>query len=103
MYNSPVETIISKMQMQQDGEIFRAVQEIGINVDKDELLKALRYDRGQYDKGYKDGIKEFAVRPKTRTTTHDFGDHFHALVLSSAFIDNLVKEITEESNDQQKT
>lgn len=60
MYNSPIEMIIGNMQMQQEGEIIRAVQEIGVNVDKDELLKALQYDRGQYEKGYKDGIKEFA-------------------------------------------
>ena len=26
-----------------------------VDVDKDELVKALAYDRGQYEKGYKDG------------------------------------------------
>lgn len=26
-----------------------------VNVNKDELVKALAYDRGQYEKGYKDG------------------------------------------------
>lgn len=29
-----------------------------INVDKEELLKALIYDRGQYDKGYEDAMNE---------------------------------------------
>lgn len=38
-----------------------AVQRVGVNVDKDELIKALQYDRGQYDKGYADGYKE-AIR-----------------------------------------
>ena len=38
-----------------DNAVFRAVQEVGIEVDKDELLKALQYDRGQYEKGYSDG------------------------------------------------
>jgi hypothetical protein len=28
---------------------------VGITVDKDELLKALKYDREQYEKGYRDG------------------------------------------------
>lgn len=68
MYKSPIETIIGKMKMQQEGEIFRAVQEVGVNVDKDELIKALQYDRGQYDKGYSDGykdaVKEFTKRLK---------------------------------------
>lgn len=28
-----------------------------VDVDKDELLRALAYDRGQYEKGYKDGYE----------------------------------------------
>ena len=36
-------------------------QAIGYRVDKDELIKALQYDREQYDKGYKDGSKETFV------------------------------------------
>lgn len=35
--------------------IFSAVLKVGITVDKEELIKALRYDRGQYEKGYVDG------------------------------------------------
>ena len=37
-----------------DNEILKAVQNVGVNVDKEELLKALQYDRGQYQKGYDD-------------------------------------------------
>ena len=33
----------------------RVIETYGIEVDKAELLKALAYDRGQYDKGYSDG------------------------------------------------
>lgn len=69
MYKSPIETIIGEMKMQQEGEICRVVQEVGVNVDKDELIKALQYDREQYDKGYSDGykdaVKEFAEKLKT--------------------------------------
>lgn len=36
-------------------------QAIGYRVDKDELIKALQYDREQYDKGYKDGVRETFV------------------------------------------
>ncbi len=96
MYNSPIEMIISNMRMQQDGEIFRAVQEIGVNVDKDELLKALQYDRGQYDKGYNDGIKAFVERLKEFLNR----DTYYAPVLNWLLedIDNLVKEMTEGEN-----
>ena len=31
-------------------------------IDKEELAKALQYDRGQYDKGYEDGRADAAVR-----------------------------------------
>lgn len=57
-YQSPIEIIMSNMQMYMEGEIYKAVQNIGINVDKDELLKALQYDRGQYQKGYADRDSE---------------------------------------------
>ena len=39
-------------------QIFKAVQNVGVNVDRDELIKALRYDRDQYKKGYADRDEE---------------------------------------------
>ena len=30
---------------------------LGVDIDVDELVKALRYDRDQYNQGYKDGAK----------------------------------------------
>jgi hypothetical protein len=55
MYKSPVVIIYGQMQTKLDGDILRAVQSYGINVDKEELIRALQYDRGQYYKGYEDG------------------------------------------------
>ena len=37
----------------------RAVQSYGINVDKDELIRALQYDREQYYKGYADAAPKW--------------------------------------------
>ena len=45
-----------------EGNIIRAVQQQSINVDKHELLRALQYDRGQYKKGYQDGMAD--AKPK---------------------------------------
>ena len=53
-YESPIDIIKTQMRFQMEGEIMRAVQNVGVNVDKDELLRALKYDRQQYEKGYKD-------------------------------------------------
>jgi hypothetical protein len=55
MYRSPIEIIYGQMETQKEGDILRAVQKYGINVDKEELLRALQYDRNQYEKGYADG------------------------------------------------
>lgn len=68
MYESPIEIIQTEMQMQMDEGILKAVQGVGIDVDKEELLKALAYDREQYSKGYKDGMKEFAERLESKYT-----------------------------------
>lgn len=53
-YQSPIEVIQTQMRNQIEGEIYKAVMNVGVNVDKEELLKALKYDREQYQKGYKD-------------------------------------------------
>lgn len=45
-----------QMNMEMENGILKAVQRYNIDVDKEELLKALKYDREQYDKGYQDGL-----------------------------------------------
>lgn len=60
MYKSPIQANYTDPMYEQvrdafDNEVFKAVQAVSIEVDKDELIKALRYDREQYDKGYWDG------------------------------------------------
>lgn len=45
-----------------DGEILKAVQNVGVDVSKDELIKALKYDRGQYQKGYEDGKEDITTQ-----------------------------------------
>lgn len=55
-YKSPIEIIQGEWQMQMEGDVLRAVQNYGINVNKEELEKALAYDRHQYNQGYYDGL-----------------------------------------------
>lgn len=65
MYKSPVEIAREQIKTQIDNEIlFRVTQEVGINIDKDELLKALAYDRQQYEKGYNEAIDDFVAKYK---------------------------------------
>ena len=64
MYEDVIKLIKTNMEMQIEDEIMRAVQRVGVTVDKDELLKALEYDRRQYDKGYSDGRRDAVVHGK---------------------------------------
>ena len=50
--------MVTKFSKEQDELIVRACMNVGVNVDKDELVKALAYDRHQYEKGYVDGHKD---------------------------------------------
>lgn len=64
MYKSPIDIFYGQIETQIEGEIMKAVQKVHINVDKDELLRALQYDRGQYKKGYDDAIAELEAKSK---------------------------------------
>ena len=57
-YESIIKVVAKDVATQLDSEIFKAVQEYAIDIDKDELIKALKYDRDQFCKGYKCGEVE---------------------------------------------
>ena len=61
MYESPITKFMRDIETQireaEDGQLMYEVkQAIGFAVDKQELIKALEYDRDQYNKGYEDGL-----------------------------------------------
>ena len=58
MYESPINMIIQKLYTNLESECMKAVQSYGFDVNKEELAKALKYDREQYEKGYTDGYNE---------------------------------------------
>jgi predicted Zn-dependent protease len=64
-YESPItlmtEKIANDLANKTEGLIMECVQRVGVSVDKDELVRAMNYDRGQYEKGYRDGLND-AVR-----------------------------------------
>ena len=57
MYESPIKVFQNNLEMQLEGEILNTVQRMNITVDKDEMIRALRYDREQYQKGFDDARK----------------------------------------------
>lgn len=70
MYESPIEKIFgditSKIEKYKAREeerlIYKMSQEIGYNIDKKELIKALQYDRDQYNKGFRDSYNYKAIK-----------------------------------------
>ena len=80
MYESPINIIISKLCTNLESDCLQAVQRYGFDVDKEELAKALNYDRKQYEKGYMygynkaiddllEGANEMAIEVDTGTYT----------------------------------
>ena len=54
-YESPIKLIEDKVKIELDNMVVRAVQNYGLTIDRDALIKALNYDREQYEKGFEDG------------------------------------------------
>ena len=92
MYKSPIEICVRHMQNEIDSvvenEVYKTILDVGVYVDKEELIRALQYDREQYAKGYRDGIQEFAERLSAKATSY-----MNEGSVSVVDIDNLVKEM----------
>lgn len=58
MYEPPIKLMRTQINTTMDEEILKAVFRTGVVVDKEELLRALEYDRQQYNKGYHDGFAD---------------------------------------------
>lgn len=58
-YVETVNQINDAMDAQKDEQIMNVIrQTIDIKIDRNELMKALQYDRDQYNKGYQDGYEK---------------------------------------------
>ena len=59
MYENPINVseFISKelIKNYEDAVMYEVRKKLKVDVDKNELLRALQFDRGQYEKGYQDG------------------------------------------------
>lgn len=61
-YKPPIEAVIRNMQSHTEqiltDDVLGRLMVLDIHVDKEELIKALEYHRGQYEKGYRDGCRD---------------------------------------------
>lgn len=69
-YKSPIELIYGDIQIEVEDNVVKAIQGCNIDIDKDELIKALNYDRNQYSKGYEDGVNDVLHKIRTEIENH---------------------------------
>lgn len=76
-YEPPLRYILDEMRGRQEDELYEGTkyileQRYGIEVpDKDELIKCFNYDRGQYEKGFKDGLKCSNIKETLTSEQYD--------------------------------
>ena len=64
-YESPITLFIGAFETKMENDAVQAVQQYGFDVDKEELFKALKYDRDQYKVGYSRGREDgMLLKPK---------------------------------------
>ena len=61
-YVSPITVELRQIQRKLDNFILNEIRKYDVKVDKEELVKALKYDRNQYEKGYAQGRQETAEK-----------------------------------------
>lgn len=60
MYKAPIEIVAETLMQEEWNHVLRTVREVRVDVDKGELLKALRYDRHQYQAGYNQARMDYS-------------------------------------------
>lgn len=76
-YESPITLVSNSLQTQLEGDVLEAILSYGVIVDKEELIKALKYDRDQYVEGFTDGcLMSVEDRKSVKRATADdiFGE-----------------------------
>lgn len=78
-----IDKMVETAQKEQEIAVMKRVKMV-VDVDKDELVKALQYDRNQYDKGYQEGYYEAIekVRAKLKEIDVEFN-----------YLDSLISQI----------
>ena len=71
-YTSPIAMIVEDVNIKIENDIVKAVQNYDIKVDREELAKALAYDRDQYSKGFAEARKKYE-RPQGEWIKDNWG------------------------------
>ena len=88
------------MVQEDENMVMKAIRKVGVNVDKGELIKALQYDRNQYEKGYEDGKNEVLDKIRAEIadlddTNYDYEGYYKAVTDALQIIDKYKAESEE--------
>ena len=87
MYESPITAMITNVTdniakqfaEQTENMVYQEVRNVGVYVDKEELVKALAYDRNQYQKGYDDAMSDAVPREKINRMIEEITKYAQAM------------------------
>lgn len=96
-YESPIEVIYQdiyhRINVDFANNIYNAVINCGIQVDKEELVRALKYDREQYNKGhrngYQNGVRGFVEYLKKNSSEYDLENYHYFEAVDIEDLDDL--------------
>ena len=62
-YESPIKMWTTEVELRYEKEVLNAISHLNVEVNREELIRALNYDRNQYEKGYRDGLLSVLKEP----------------------------------------
>ena len=111
MWESPInvmeiqDSFVSEIKEKTEEMVFTEIKRIGIDVNKEELIKALQYDREQYQKGYSDGyaeaINDFVERLKEEYKPFGGASEYDKMACAMVYrrFDKIAHELKGESDE----
>jgi hypothetical protein len=103
MYESPVNLLFQDIErqivQQQEQTILEAIRKCGVVIDKDELIKAINYDRNQYSKGYKDGVDDVLDKIREEIKQAAFNDVHGSKYIFIKRVDQIIDKYKAESEE----
>ena len=94
IFESPINDIIKQMYEEKEKHICQCIYNVGVNVDKEELIKALKYDREQYNKGFEDALQQLREKCLEHQDFHKGDDGKFRGWVSVEDLDEIISEVS---------
>lgn len=90
MYESPITQIAGEIQTKLEDDCLKVARSVGFDINREELIRALQYDRGQYNKGFNEGY-DFAIDQFSQ----QLKDVFKCMDIAAPVIDEIATRLKE--------